>query len=438
MKNKKSLILLSLIFFTSCYVKIPETQTKISSSPTSSTNSEQSFIGDLDFRKVLSGEKSNVKKFSTRVVTNETELQTLWNDYTGNFNNPVFLPKIDFQQKNVIAIFLGDKPTNNYAVDIDKITESKDKISVVLREVKPTTGSEVNYETTQPFLFIEIKKSNKYIEFDTKYLSLKNNLERLSFTKIEEGNDTGIKNISKIVVKTSDELFDFYKKHLSEKQVLNYKEIPKIDLKNNTLIGVFLGQRTSTRNFVEVSEVLKNNDFITIKAKEYLNGETDKTTKIYPYQIISIPKTTLPINFELTVLSSQDIDKNNEIKSTYKEIIFKPLATGNYSNIKQENYFNINNQEEFIRIWQQHSTNSIPNIDFSLNNVITAFSGEKDSTGYFIKIKSIIENEKDIRVFTELVNNQKDSLSTKSYPFDFVTIPKTIKPVIFIKNFVEN
>ena len=118
----KKTILITLFLLLSCQVKFPVKKNPVASTTSIiSSVSEEDFQGFLDFRKVLSGEKSSVKKFETRIIKNESDLQKLWDDHTGSFNNPVFLPKIDFKQKFVVAIFLGDKPTTNYKIDISKI-----------------------------------------------------------------------------------------------------------------------------------------------------------------------------------------------------------------------------------------------------------------------------------------------------------------------------
>lgn len=78
---------------------------------------------------------------------------------------------------------------------------------------------------------------------------------------------------------------------------------------------------------------------------------------------------------------------------------------------------------------------SDPNIDFTKNYLVGVFAGPKPTTGYALKITSIVENDCQVIVnYYEKAPGANESVSqTPTSPFDVVLIPKTSKPFIFFK-----
>jgi len=99
----------------------------------------------------------------------------------------------------------------------------------------------------------------------------------------------------------------------------------------------------------------------------------------------------------------------------------------------------VNTQEKMDLNFTKH-TNSCPNpvdpnIDFTKNFLVGIFSGEKSTSGYGIKITSIVENSCQIVVnFYEHGPQSGEAITqTPTNPSDFILIPKTTKPIYFIK-----
>src|SRR4051812_34832897 len=111
MKIKYKLLALSVILtclmLISCkpHIATPFNLTTSVPSPTSSPfiSSIVDSIGQVEFRRILNGDKSNVRNYDVRVAENEVDFQQLWDDHTGSKTNPVFLPKVDFELKDVIG-----------------------------------------------------------------------------------------------------------------------------------------------------------------------------------------------------------------------------------------------------------------------------------------------------------------------------------------------
>ncbi len=74
-----------------------------------------------------------------------------------------------------------------------------------------------------------------------------------------------------------------------------------------------------------------------------------------------------------------------------------------------------------------------PNIDFTKNYLVGIFAGVKPTSGYEIKMTSMVENMCEIVInFYEKSPQAGEQISqTPTYPSDFILIPVTSKPIIF-------
>lgn len=99
----------------------------------------------------------------------------------------------------------------------------------------------------------------------------------------------------------------------------------------------------------------------------------------------------------------------------------------------------ITSEEKLNQYFTKHdnscSVASNPTIDFTKYSLVAIYSGEKATTGYGIKITSIVQNSCQIVVnfFENGPQTGEATSPTKTYPADYVLIPKTTKPVYFNK-----
>lgn len=151
---------------------------------------------------------------------------------------------------------------------------------------------------------------------------------------------------------------------------------------------------------------------------------------------------SLFIAFGFSACSLND-DLPQDTCGVYTNVSFTgyPLAC-NY-NLKQQftnpSALIINTQEKLNQYFTQNTTNpcpgSDPNINFTNNFLVGIFSGQTTTTGYGIKITSIVENNCQIVVNFYEHGPQTGETTTPgaNYPSDYVLIPKTTKPIYFNK-----
>ncbi len=110
----------------------------------------------VTFRSLSKGYRSGVRAPLQIVARNQDEWTALWRQHVSSdsiFRPP---PTIDFDKEVVVALFLGDKPTGGYDVQISRAEQSSESLTIYYREKSPSPGSMVTQALTQPFHIVRI------------------------------------------------------------------------------------------------------------------------------------------------------------------------------------------------------------------------------------------------------------------------------------------
>jgi hypothetical protein len=97
----------------------------------------------------------------------------------------------------------------------------------------------------------------------------------------------------------------------------------------------------------------------------------------------------------------------------------------------------IRSEQELLNYFTKHENTcpnpSDPTIDFTKYTLICVFAGAKPTSGYAIKMTSIVENgcEIVINFFEKAPQTGEPITSTPTYPADYILIPKTAKRLFF-------
>jgi len=75
------------------------------------------------------------------------------------------LPVINFEKEMVIAVFMGERKTGGYEIEIIRITEGEKKLIVEVEEKEPPSDSVQTMALTQPYHLIVIPKSSLPVRF---------------------------------------------------------------------------------------------------------------------------------------------------------------------------------------------------------------------------------------------------------------------------------
>jgi hypothetical protein len=110
----------------------------------------------LSFQTIAKGYRSGVRESLQIVARNQAEWDSLWKRHLSVETNPPPTPAIDFNKQIVVGVFLGEKPTGGYDVEIIRAEQSDGALVIHYREKSPLPGSIAIQALTQPFHIIQV------------------------------------------------------------------------------------------------------------------------------------------------------------------------------------------------------------------------------------------------------------------------------------------
>jgi hypothetical protein len=98
-------------------------------------------------------------------------------------------------------------------------------------------------------------------------------------------------------------------------------------------------------------------------------------------------------------------------------------------------YVIVNSAEDFQKQFTTCETFAVTFPDFTKKRILGLFSGPKPTSGYTIKIQSVLENDCQILVeyFETAPGDDANVATVISYPADYIVLPKSDKPISFTK-----
>lgn len=125
-------------------------------------------------------------------------------------------------------------------------------------------------------------------------------------------------------------------------------------------------------------------------------------------------------------------------------IDFTTIARGTNSGYQGASQMVIDNSEQWINFWQQHTSNAeppppVPQVDFSRDSIVAVFAGEKPTGGYSIEILSAetsgsqIQERSVIAITVQHCQPEPGDFVTEAltYPYHIIRIPKIDGRVVF-------
>lgn len=114
------------------------------------------------------------------------------------------------------------------------------------------------------------------------------------------------------------------------------------------------------------------------------------------------------------------------------------LASGQHSNMKDQQYTDVHSQADFDALWtktfaNQSSVPTKPQVDFSKDMVLAAFIGQQKHGGYLIRFTDVDASGATVNVTVEVTVPGTNCRYTESQtePFLFASAPATTKQVNF-------
>ena len=101
------------------------------------------------------------------VINDKETFNSFWvNVHYNGGNVSIHYPKVDFSNSTVIAVFMGEKPTGGYGIEIMEILDiDAEKLFVFVIKTIPSDDCMVTEALTQPYHIIKTSKIYKEVKF---------------------------------------------------------------------------------------------------------------------------------------------------------------------------------------------------------------------------------------------------------------------------------
>jgi len=154
--KKRNLILLFIpllftLFFTSCQ----------------GSGSEESKVA---FEVIHNGSYSAITEKRELVINSDDEYQKLMIEVYKNLDQMPRIPVVDFKKNTLVAVFMAQKTSGGYMINIDSITESSKGLTVNVIESSPGKGCTVTDALSQPYEIVKIPKTKEKAVFKYKQI----------------------------------------------------------------------------------------------------------------------------------------------------------------------------------------------------------------------------------------------------------------------------
>ena len=111
---------------------------------------------------IAHGPLSNGSTARESVVRNPEDWNTLW----ASLPTKQAAPQVAFDQMMVVGVFVGNRPTTGYKVEITGARKDGDTLVIQWREVPPAEGSSVNATVTTPFAVAGLPRHDGPVTFE--------------------------------------------------------------------------------------------------------------------------------------------------------------------------------------------------------------------------------------------------------------------------------
>ena len=106
---------------------------------------------------IASGQQAvNVTRPTYRLVRDEAELRSLWNQLHGALLRVPPLPSVDFRRETVLVAMMGQRPTGGYSLDVRGVTIEGGDLFVDIVLVEPPPDALTTMALTSPWTVIRV------------------------------------------------------------------------------------------------------------------------------------------------------------------------------------------------------------------------------------------------------------------------------------------
>jgi len=111
----------------------------------------------LQWEVLSSGQQAvNITRPTYRLVRDEAELRSLWNQLHGTQLRVPPLPSVDFRRETLLVAMMGQRPSGGYGIEVTGVTLEGGDLFVDVRMIEPEAGAVTTSALTSPWSMIRV------------------------------------------------------------------------------------------------------------------------------------------------------------------------------------------------------------------------------------------------------------------------------------------
>src|SRR5882672_1575839 len=119
----------------------------------------------VTFSTLAKGLASGVGQPTQIVVRSQNDWAALWSRHMRTQIAPPPPPSVDFSRDMVVALFMGERPTGGYAIDVTRIERTDAGLAVHYRTTRPDPSAMQMQVLTQPFHLVTLPRADDSVTF---------------------------------------------------------------------------------------------------------------------------------------------------------------------------------------------------------------------------------------------------------------------------------
>jgi len=111
----------------------------------------------LYFQTVDQRAMSGINNAEDHVISDDKEWSGLWARIHNNVTPVPNMPQMNFSREQVLAVFMGQKNTGGFGIEIKRVIDTGKQIVAMVEETTPPEGGIVTMAITQPYHVVKIE-----------------------------------------------------------------------------------------------------------------------------------------------------------------------------------------------------------------------------------------------------------------------------------------
>ena len=114
---------------------------------------------------LVKGFYSGISEPTQIVIRDQREWVALWGRHTRKQVDPPSAPPVDFSREMVVGIFMGERGTGGYEIEITKVERAASRLHIYYRSKSPGSGAGLTQVLTQPYHLITLARDDSVLIF---------------------------------------------------------------------------------------------------------------------------------------------------------------------------------------------------------------------------------------------------------------------------------